>query len=66
MSTVINLAGTEINFAAAVQLMDDEIREQLHEDLAPCTDQEFFTAYEKAHAAKYGEEWELSKANPIW
>ena len=40
--------------------------EQLHEDLAPCTDQEFFTAYEKAHAAKYGEEWELSKANPIW
>jgi hypothetical protein len=66
MSTVINLSGTEINFAAAVQMMDDEIREQLHEDLAPCTDQEFFTAYERAHAEKYGEEWELSKANPVW
>ena len=63
---VINMNGTEINYESAVELMDDELREELHMDLAPCTDQEFFTAYEKAHAEKYGEEWELSKENPCY
>lgn len=61
---VVNLAGTEINFDAAVELMDDEIREKLSEELAPCSEQEFFTAYEHAHAEKYGEPWELSKESP--
>ena len=46
--------------------MDDEICEELHNLLAPCSDQEFFSAYEKAHEKKYGEEWELSKENPCW
>ena len=64
--TVVNKEGTEINFDAAVALMDDDIREQLHNNLAPCTEQEFFAAYEKAHAEKYGEDWELSKENPCW
>ena len=63
---VINMNGTEINYDAAVMLMDDEIREYLHFEIAPCTEQEFFTAYEKAHAEKYGEEWELSKENPCY
>lgn len=63
--TVTNAAGTEINFDAAVNLMDDEIREQLHAEGYE-TEQEFFTAYEKAHEAKYGEPWELSKANPVY
>lgn len=63
---VINASGVEISFEASVILMDDEIREELHCELAPCTDQEFFTAYEKAHAEKFGEEWELSKENPCW
>ena len=63
---VINMNGTKINYEAAVELMDDELREELHMDLAPCTEQEFFTAYEKAHAEKYGEEWELSKENPCY
>ena len=63
---VINMNGTEINYKEAVMLMDDEIRESLHFELAPCTEQEFFNAYEKAHAEKYGEEWELSKENPCY
>lgn len=62
---VININGCEIDFETSVNFMDDEIREALHCDLSPCTEQEFFTAYEKAHAAKYGEcDWEFSKANP--
>jgi len=63
---VENMNGTEIDFGSAVELMDDEIREQLHDDMAPCSEQEFFTAYEKAHLAKFGKEWELSKENPVW
>lgn len=60
MSTVINQNGQEIDFDAAVNLMDDEIREELHMKLAPCTDQEFFTAYEKAHYQKYNQEFEIN------
>ena len=63
---VINKEGTEINYDVAVQLMDDDIREELHADLSPCSEQEFFTAYEKAHEEKFGEEWELSKKNPVY
>lgn len=63
---VINMNGTEINYEAAVAMMDDEICESLNFELAPCTEQEFFTAYEKAHAEKYGEKWELSKENPCY
>ena len=61
---VINMNGTEINYEAAVELMDDEIRESICGTVA--SEQEFFTAYEKAHAEKYGEEWELSKENPCY
>lgn len=39
--------------------MDDEIREELNRELAPCTEQEFFTAYEKAHEEKFGEEFQI-------
>lgn len=63
---VINMNGTEINYEVAVWLMDDEICESLNFEIAPYTEQEFFTAYEKAHAEKYGEEWELSKENPCY
>lgn len=63
---VTNMNGTEIYYNAAVLLMDDEIRETLHKDLAPCTDQDFFSAYEKAHLKKYGEVWILSQADPTY
>ena len=66
MLYVTNLNGTRIDFDAASRLMDDDLREELHGELAPCTEQEFFTAYELAHSRRFGEEWELSKANPTW
>lgn len=66
MKYVINTAGAAIDYAAAVALMDDDIRERLVAELAPCTEQDFFRAYELAHAAAYGEPWELSKANPVY
>jgi len=63
---VTNEYGKEIDFDVAVQLMDDELREELHAALAPCTDQEFFDAYAKAFEEKFGEIWELAKANPVY
>lgn len=58
MKKVIAKNGNEIDFEAAVELMDDEIREALHAEGYE-TEQEFFTAYEKAHAEKYGEEFRI-------
>ena len=56
MSKQVNLNGKTIDFDAAVNLMDDEIREELHNKMAPCTDQEFLDAYVDAHATKFGGE----------
>lgn len=41
-------------YAAAVALMDDEIREAVHADLAPCTEQEFLAEYMARHEQKFG------------
>lgn len=46
-------------YDAAVNLMDDELREEIHADLAPCTDEEFLTEYCKRHAEKFGEEFTI-------
>lgn len=42
MTMVINSNGTSIDYDAAVELMDDDLREEVAADLAPCTEQEFF------------------------
>lgn len=63
---VINASSKEIDFDAAVDFMDSEVREKLHDDLAPCSEQQFFSAYEKAHKEKFGDDWFLSESNPVW
>lgn len=61
MHTKVTLNGKTIDFGAALTLMDDKIREDLHNKMAPCTDQEFLSAYIQAHAAKYeGEEFRVA------
>ncbi len=47
--------GVKIRLSAAAQMMDDEIRENIHSRLAPCSAQRFATAYCKAHKAKFNE-----------
>jgi hypothetical protein len=64
MAKVINASGKEIDFDAAAALMDDDLREAIAGTVD--TEQKFLTAYEKAHEAKFGEPWELSKADPTW
>lgn len=67
MAKVINKNGYELDFDAALMYMDDEIKEKLNREMPYCfSDQEFFTAYEKAYEKATGEEWFLSESNPTW
>ena len=59
MANKVLLNGYEVDFDAAVNMMDVEIREELHNELAPCTEQEFMDAYVKAHKVKYNEQFEI-------
>jgi hypothetical protein len=43
--------------AFVVHLMDDDIRENVHAVMAPCTDQEFLDAYCLAHEAEFNAEF---------
>ncbi|MBQ9020604.1 MAG: hypothetical protein IJ113_01115 [Eggerthellaceae bacterium] len=63
---VRNGYGVEFNYDAAVGIMDEDIRERLHFEIAPCSHQKFFDAYCDAHKKHYGEEFELAKQNPTW
>lgn len=58
MTTIVELRnGTVTDLTIAAQLMDDEIREELHRDTAPCSAQDFADAYCEKHFEKYGEEF---------
>ena len=63
---VINRYGKEVDFEAAMNIMDDGLRNELHMDLAPCGEQEFYNAYCKTHADRFGEEFEPDKINGQW
>ena len=57
MKNMVNVNGNEVSMDAAVMLMDDEIREAVSFDIAPCTEQEFVDEYCKRHFEKYGEDF---------
>ena len=61
MTNVKNQYGVEINFETAVNLMNDDIREELHSEIAPCSEQEFFDEY-----CKRDVDFELAKENPVY
>lgn len=64
---VTNRNGYELDFENAANYMDSSIREELHaRHTGEVTEQEFFNLYEAEHEKNFGEEWELSKENPIW
>ncbi len=56
---IVNLNGQEISYVAAEALMDGDIREELHREMAPCGEEEFLEAYCEAHKEKYGEEFRV-------
>lgn len=66
MSKVVNEFGIEVDYDLAVSYMDDDLREEIHRDLAPCTDQEFFDEYAARHEKKFSETWIAAEENPTW
>ena len=58
MKTIKDYNGNKIDVGAAVMLMDDEIREQLHAKGIE-GEQEFYDAYCEKHYEKYNEEFEI-------
>lgn len=59
MDTYIYINDHYLTLNSVVNLMDDDIREELH-SVGYDTDQEFVDAYCEAHLAKYGEEFILN------
>ena len=53
----VNLDDGVVPWLSAVSLMDDELRERLHNEMAPCDPQEFLNAYVQEHEKKFGEEF---------
>lgn len=50
-----------VDFDAAVNLMDDDLREAIHDQMAGnCTKQEFADAYCMAHTNKFGCEFKIN------
>lgn len=45
--------------ASAAELMDDEIREAIHMEHAPCSSRFFVEEYHRRHLAKYGDEFKI-------
>lgn len=61
---VLDENGDPVDYEAAVQLMDDDIREGLHAKLSPCSNQKFFDEYAKAHREKFGEDFAPAVGKP--
>jgi hypothetical protein len=55
----VQIDGREFDADAVANLMDDELRERLH-DGGWVSEQEFVDAYRKAHAEKFGEEFRVN------
>lgn len=57
MTTATDINGNTIDFEAAANLMDDDIREALHSDGTDRTPTAFLAAYAIRHEEKFGEEF---------
>ena len=49
----------EGNYESAVELMDDDIREEIHDRYAPCDEVTFLALYMDAHHQLYGEDFAI-------
>ena len=56
----VTLDGAVIDFDAAIELMDDDLMERLHDALSPCSEQEFMDAYDVAHKQKFNEDFTVN------
>ena len=55
MQLVENYRGNLIDLDIVAGYMDEDIRERLHSEMAPCEPQAFYDVYVLAHEEKYKE-----------
>jgi hypothetical protein len=53
----VTVAGMLVEFAAAVNLMDTDLCNAIHNSTAPCAKQQFVDAYCRMHKERFGEEF---------
>ena len=58
--------GKWVDYTMAEAYMDDGLREEIHADLAPCTEQVFFDEYAKRHLNRFGRQFVGDQDNPVW
>ena len=54
----VKIYNDEVEWIILTLLMDDEIREKVHSEIAPCTKQEFIDRYIKEHEKKYNKKFQ--------
>ena len=60
MLYIIDCDGKKISLRTAIELMDENLREKIHSEIAPCSEQDFFDAYCAAHRKKFGEDFKVN------
>jgi hypothetical protein len=58
--TTVMIDGQSVDFDSAVELMDADLREQIHANLSPCGEQDFVDAYCAAHLARFGVDFSVN------
>lgn len=54
---LVTVHGLDVPMQTVVHYMDDELREEIHAEMAPCEAQAFCDEYARRHMEKYGQEW---------
>ena len=49
----------EEDFDTCVDMMDDDIRERVEDELPPCSDQEFLDRYCQLYEEEFGDEFQV-------
>lgn len=60
MKKPVNYNGREWDLDVLAGYMDDDLREELHSELSPCTPQEFIDEYCLRHEAKFDEPFDIN------
>lgn len=55
----VNLNGQRVEFGSCVAMMDNELREEVHNEISPCSEQEFINVYAEKHFQKYDVNFEI-------
>ena len=53
--TKVTVNGQSVDFDAAVNLMDNDLREEIHTAFVDGTEQDFINMYAAGHKARFGE-----------